>query len=184
MRRFVEEAVQNGTIRRFAIAQGTLAANGELESLDNAQVTHIIQEWVYTTGVGVDCSGFVLQALIRAREAVRAELTALGVPANQVPTEVSHQERSARSFRDLPRVPSPTSLRPGDAWVVHAGGHIRIVVDVRQTTLANGRAAVEFDTAESAGGSTSSRTGQVRRTWQTRNLQDFRGLEGSFHRMR
>jgi hypothetical protein len=151
-------------------------------------------------GVGVDCSGFVLQAAIRAREAERAAISLrnvlgglFGLPPQPLPPERSHRMRKAVSFRRGPRVRRPTDLRPGDAWVVRGGGHVRIVTAVRERTLPGGRAVIEFDTAESSGDWRQPLPGPVARTWRTRSRRRFHSIRsvghtarprgGTFHRI-
>ncbi len=116
-------------------------------------------------------------------------------------------ERTAHSYGDYPLVRTPADLRIGDVWLVNCGGwrrarrgrprtctrwgHIRIVSDVQRVTE-NGVQKVEFQTAESTGGSRSPRAGQVGRSWRTNNLTTFnpvvrqpageRVRNGEFHR--
>jgi hypothetical protein len=192
VRRFIQEAIDNGTMRRYAISEGEITNTQELTDLSAADLQTLIQNWVMTTGVGVDCSGFVQQTLVRSREAVRDELLALGVPESALPAEFSRAERNAASFQNEPRITVPTELKVGDVWVVSNGGHIRIVVEVRQIED-NGQQVIEFDTAESSGDSVSSSPGPTRRTWRTNGLANFTGTHkvgetggqgGTFHRPR
>jgi hypothetical protein len=105
--------------------------------------------------------------------------------------EVGHEERRAKSFKGGPAVTAPTELRPGDAWVVRDGKHIRIVIAVREAANAKGEDCIEFDTAESAGDSTKSIPGPVTQTWRTHSRErinpvtDDKGKRqpGSFHRI-
>jgi hypothetical protein len=197
---FIEEAVRQGTIRRFAIGAGTINRGQHLVDLPEGQLQALIQRWIYHVGVGVDCSGFVLQAAIRAREAERLVIAAYnalgslsGMAPQPLPPEHSHQIRSASSYRRGPRVRHPSDLRPGDAWVVSGGGHIRIVLAVREVSPPTGPQAIEFDTAESSGRSTRPHPGPTGQTWRTRSRSTFdpirrvRGqggaTRGSFHRI-
>jgi hypothetical protein len=197
---FIEEAISQGAVRRYAIAQGAIGGGQWLTDLAVESLQALLQRWIYHVGVGVDCSGFVLQAAIRAREAERAAIelfnrvgSAFGLPPMPLPPERSRAIRNAASFRRGPRVPTPADLRPGDAWIVTGGGHIRIVSAVREVTLEDGTVTIEFDTAESAGGSTQPEPGPVARTWRTRSRERFHEIKpmdpgaksrgGTFHRI-
>jgi hypothetical protein len=190
---FIEEALARGSIQRYAIRTGSLPSGQQLVELTEHDLRTVIEGWINYTGVGVDCSGFVLQVAIQAREDVRTALAAAGTPIDQLPREISRAERNARSFRRGPRVTRPVDLHPGDAWIVSDGGHIRIISDVRTVTLQDGSEAIEFDTAESSGGSTQAAPGPVGRTWRTHSTTAFNpitrinstgtAIGGSFHRI-
>jgi hypothetical protein len=182
VRQFVQEALDNDTIRKYAFQKGKLAGNQQLSSLSDADAREVVQEWVIANGVGVDCSGFVLQAAVQARDAVRNELRGLGIPESKLPKELGHEERRAKSFDEGTKVAKPSDLRSGDAWVLNNGRHVKIVIDVRQAKNAKGDPVIEFDTAESAGDSTRFATGPTQGTKQTKSLSTF-GLGGSFHRI-
>lgn len=182
VRQFVQAALNDGTIRAFAVQQGKLTGQQALSALSDADAAQVVQDWVIATGVGVDCSGFVLQAAVRAREAVRAELRGLGVPEDQLPGALGREERNAKSFKSGPAVIHPRDLRVGDAWVLNSGKHVKIILAVRPATNAQGQPTIEFDTAESAGDSTHTATGPTRKTQKAKNLAQF-GLAGSFHRI-
>jgi hypothetical protein len=197
---FVEEAIGQGAVRRYAIAQGAIGGGQRLTDLALEPLQALLQRWIYHVGVGVDCSGFVLQAAIRAREAERDAIGMLnlvggmfGMAPVPLPPERSRTIRNAASFARGPRVRTPADLRPGDAWVVTGGGHIRIVSAVREVTLEDGTVTIEFDTAESSGGSTQPEPGPVARTWRTRSRARFHPIkdvdgraksrDGTFHRI-
>lgn len=182
VRQFTQEALNNGAVRKYALQQGTLPASKQLSDLSDGDAAAVVQSWVLDNGVGVDCSGFVLQAAIKARDEVRKELRALGVPEGKLPKALSHEERNAKSFESGPLVAHPTDLQPGDAWVLNSGKHVKIVTAVRRASNAGGDPVIEIDTAESAGDSTHTAKGPVAGTRQTRSLTVF-GLGGSFHRI-
>lgn len=191
IKNFVEEAISQGIIQQYAVRRRAITASQQLTDLAPADLQDLIQGWMRHTGVGVDCSGFVQQAAIRAREEERARISALnaftglfGLPPMALPPAIDPQERSARSFRRGAQRRRPTDLRPGDAWVVTGGGHVRIVTDVREATLPSGSTTVEFDTAESSGGSTSPDPGPVARTWRTRSLATFHPITAVGHTAR
>ncbi|HEX5838896.1 MAG TPA: hypothetical protein VFY26_13765 [Anaerolineales bacterium] len=197
---FVEEAIAQDIIRDYAIRRRAITARQDLIDLAPAVLQALIQRWMRETGIGVDCSGFVQQAAIRAREQERERISAInsitgmfGVPPIPLPPEISPVERSARSFRSGPRVRQPRDMRPGDAWVMAGGGHIRIVTAVREAVISGGTNTIEFDTAESSGGSTQPDPGPFARTWRTRSLTRFEPIRavghtarprgGTFHRI-
>jgi hypothetical protein len=191
--RFVNEAIAQGVVQRYAVREGVLQRGHQLVELSLTDFQSVVQDWVHHVGVGVDCSGFLMTATIRAREKVRAAQTAAGVAEDQLPAELSHRERNARSYRREPEVASPADLRVGDAWVVRNGRHIRLVTAVRRGASGSGGATVEFDTAESSGSSTQSTVGPTSATWRTASESTFlpvrevggagRTQRGSFHRI-
>ena len=193
IRLFIEQALAQGAIQRYAENQHMLLPGQQLIELTEYDLKTVIESWLNNTGVGVDCSGFVQQVAIRAREDVRTSLVGTGTPTAQLPPGISHQERAAASFTGGPPVTLPTDLHPGDAWVVSSGGHIRIVSNVRTVTLPNGSQTIEFETAESSGGSTQAIPGPVRRIWRTSSMAVFdpitrvdstgTAIGGSFHRI-
>jgi hypothetical protein len=192
---FVEEALNRGSVQAYAEEEGVLTEGQQLTELEEDAIQTVIQNWIRHVGIGVDCSGFVLQAAIGAREALRHEEARAGRPEEELPGEISHRERSAASFRSEPEVETPAELRPGDAWVVSGGGHIRIVSAVREVPLESGGSTIEFETAESSGGSTQPSPGPVGRTWRTSSTEVFSPISarstgaeganvvGSFHRL-
>jgi hypothetical protein len=201
IKKFVEEALRQGIIRRYALRRRVIPRSQQLIDLTPVDLQALIQGWMQRTGVGVDCSGFVQQAAIRAGEAERSAIGMVnaitgffGLPTTPLPPVISPVERSAASFSRGPRVRVPTDLRPGDAWVVRGGGHIRVVTAVREVTLQSGTTTIEFDTAESSGGSTRPEPGPVGRTWRTRSMTRFHRITaightarprgGTFHRIR
>ncbi len=200
IRLFVQEAVNNGTIEQFARANGYIRDGEQLMVLPAWLIQVAVQHWMQETGVGVDCSGFVLQATHNARQALinhindcNAMFMEMGLNfAYNVPDPTDINVRSAASFRGEPAVGTPLNLRPGDTWVVSEGGHIRVIIEVREVLKADATEAIEFVTAESSGGSTSPNPGPIRKTWQTHSLTELNPItnisgggdsEGSFHRV-
>ena len=182
VRLFIQEAINSGAIEKYARSKKKITKAQSLGDLDAATLHDLTQQWIYDNGVGVDCSGFVVQTQVNAREKVRAELAGLGVSATDLPPEISSKVRNAKSFKSETAVGKPSDLRPGDAWVTPSGGHIRLVTGVRQTTR-KGKAIIEFDTAESSGDSTSRERGQISKTNKTGGLDDWGRIKGSFHRL-
>ncbi|MCA9972816.1 MAG: hypothetical protein KC425_21515, partial [Anaerolineales bacterium] len=180
--RVVQEAVHSGAIEKYARANGKLQAGQALGDLAAGTLQSVTQQWIYDNGIGVDCSGFVVQALANARQKVRAELAGLGVAASALPPEIGMRVRNAKSFKAETAVTKPADLRPGDIWVTPTGSHVRIVTRTRRTTLKD-KENVEFDTAESSGGSASRETGQIPGTHKTASLDDWGAVKGTFRRM-
>ena len=182
VRLVVQEAINSGAIKRYAVSKNKMKSGQTLGDLNAVTLHEVTQQWIYDNGVGVDCSGFVVQTQVNAREKVRTELATLGVAESELPPEISSKVRNAKSFKKETAVGKPSELRPGDAWVTPSGGHIRIVTDVRQTTR-KGKDIIEFDTAESSGGSASREKGQISKTRKTGGLDDWGRIKGSFHRL-
>jgi hypothetical protein len=99
-----------------------------------------LRAWLVRYGIGVDCSGFVSQALNRVTETIQEEPLAAGERIN----------RGAGSLRGGARgftvISDPSQLQPGDT--MHIPGHIRIILSVRRD--AEGQTL--FTTAESRAG--------------------------------
>src|SRR5579864_1331240 len=182
--KFVEAA--QAQILTYAVGKGAkkpdghaIAATDHLTDLDSAVLQTTVQNWVHDNGVGVDCSGFVLQATIKAREAVRAKAQSQNAV---VPPELSHEERSASSFRSGTARAAPTDLRVGDVWVIGTPGHhVRIVTAVRDAKTATHTDCIEFDTAESSGDVDATTVGPTSGTYQTASKTAFDPLTPSGH---
>ncbi len=202
LRTFIQAAVNSGAVRRFARRKKKLATGQKLTDVSTAEAQDIIQKWVYHHGIGIDCSGFVLQAAIRARKEVRETAAGInkwvGGELIYIPPAIDPTERGAASFKGRrhrgDRVARPAGLRSGDAWVVGGGGHIRIVTDVRNVKRKDGSETIEFDTAESTGGSRKVTVGPAEKTWRTVSkikfgtIQLVKGtkggsVKGSFYRI-
>ena len=105
------------------------------------------REFMKTVGLGVDCSGFVYQAL----SAAGAALTAAGLPGMTSPFahDIANTGSQSIGHDGGTAVTRPGDLLPGDIIQMapnasHAVGHIRIITDVRSAS-----GFVEYDTAES-----------------------------------
>jgi hypothetical protein len=96
-----------------------------------------LRAWLIRYGIGIDCSGFVSQALNRV-------ITAMGGESEGLRLGSRGLRGGNRRFE---RISDPTQLRPGDT--MYRPGHIRIITRVSRES-----GDVEFWTAESrAGGS-------------------------------
>ena len=189
---FVEKAIEQGVIRKYAENLGVLSPEMNLVDMEESDLEIILQQWINEVGVGVDCSGFVLQVVNKAREdLIKASGFwnehfggKLGLPFMQTPDAVTSEdweERSANSFKEYEDVKKPVKLRPGDVWLVNkkssgSWGHIRIVTDAREVEE-NGVKKIEFTTAESSGGSKKALPGPVDSTWRTFSLEVFNPIE-------
>jgi cell wall-associated NlpC family hydrolase len=185
VKKFVEKALELNSIHRWAVRNRHLRQDQQLVDLPIETLRNVIQGWIDDLGVGVDCSGFVQIARIRARELVRAEARQAGVAEGALPREIPHRQWIPKGTP----IGNPGDLRPGD--VMRTPGHVRIVMSVRGETEVtptppSGQGPVgppapvrviEFQTAESSstgnvrGGR--ARGGAVSRTWQTVSLQLF-----------
>lgn len=180
---FVEEAIAQGTIERYAIASRKLEKGKQLVTLPTDVLQALIQSWMRETGVGLDCNGFVQQALIQVREEERAMTSlinsitgAFGLPDLPMPEEIERADISVGGFKTNEIVKKPTELRPGDAWVMTGPNlnHIRIVTRVSEVVW-KGKPTIEFDTAEST-----PPRGPIARTWHTSSMKKI-GLGGAFY---
>jgi hypothetical protein len=160
IRLFVEEALRLGVIRRFAIQLRVIrpGQTQDLVDLDRNVLQGVIQDWIYSTGVGVDCSGFVQLTTIQLRGETGSQLS------NEIPASQLHAAR----FASYPEA-TPYDLRPGDAWVVANGDHIRMISAILRRDF--DAQILEFRTAESSGGRDDPRPGQISRTWQVRLIR-------------
>jgi hypothetical protein len=182
---FVEAAIAEGVIERYAIASRKLKKGEQLVKLPESVLQTLIQEWMQKTGVGLDCNGFVQQALIQVREEERAMTSLInsiadtfGLPTLPMPEGIKRQDISVGGFKTKENVKTPTELRPGDVWVTHREGHIRIVTDVREVVLPNGKTTIQFDTAESTVFDKEKLDpGPIALTWQTGSLTSFKSIK-------
>lgn len=171
---FVDEALEQGAIKAYARA--TAPFNGqfptgktELFDLPDTALHDVIQTWITDKGVGVDCSGFVLQAAIAVREKIQAAYTEKGLPVpDQYKPEIPHEERSAASFASGTPRSSPTNIKLGDAWVIGTH-HVRIVA----STPFEVDSQIQFDADESYGDSSHTTVGPISHTWRTKSTTAF-----------
>lgn len=125
------------TILQEALNHGLVPAGNGKTHPDSTD----LRSWLVRYGIGVDCSGFVSQALNQVMSAVPG-----GAAAN--PLDIANTSASmltgARGRRArFMRVASPAELRPGDTMGIP--GHIRIIMRVE--TTAEG---LQITTAESS----------------------------------
>jgi hypothetical protein len=99
-----------------------------------------LRNWLVRYGIGVDCSGFVSQALNHVTETIQEGPLAAG---EQISRGASGLRAGARGFTAVRDV---SQLQPGDTMYIP--GHIRILTSVRRD--AEGRTV--FTTAESRAG--------------------------------
>ncbi len=198
---FVEEALSQDIIKRYGVSIGAMTENQQLIDLPKSNIQILIQDWMRQTGIGVDCSGFVVQAAYHAREAIRADLETKNQSLEARDSSDRYdiagarelKVRNAQSFTSGQEVESPIDMRPGDAWVVSNGSHIRIVTSIQQFTKGDGVGAIRFETAESSGSSKQAMPGPTRRIWKTFSIDTFEpikrvdgsggNVEGSFYRI-
>jgi len=171
---FVEEAAEEGLVKTYAHATDPFkhqfpAGKTELVDLPETTLHDVIQQWVIDKGVGVDCSGFVLQAAVAVREKIHAVAKEKGmaVPADYQ-GDIAHTERSAASFASGTARSAPTDIRLGDAWVIGTT-HVRIVA----STPVEADGQVQFDADESQGDSTHTAVGPTSHTWRTHSKTAF-----------
>jgi hypothetical protein len=123
---------------------------------------------MYATGVGVDCSGFINIALVRAREKVRKKMRAAGVPEEELPKSLARMQRPRLNKKK--EVTDPTELRPGDVWVTNKATHVRVIMSAHESVNEAGEPVVEFTTAEST---TTGDTGPTEKKWHTGSIKSI-----------
>lgn len=116
-----------------------------------------LRNWLIRYGVGVDCSGFVSQALNRVTEEIRGRPLAAG---EQLKKGAAGLRGGVRRFTEIK---DPAQLQPGDT--MHIPGHIRIITNVRREA-----GGIVFVTAESRSGGRAD-VGPDRAEWRFRNGQ-------------
>jgi hypothetical protein len=170
---FVEEAIAQGAIQSYArkwYPAKFPPGKTDLTDLADGDLQTVIQDWVIQKGIGVDCSGFVLQAAIKARQDLQQAYTDKGleIPA-AIAGDISNQERAAKEFKvEGSERKKPTEIKVGDAWVIGTT-HVRIVSALGPELASR----VQFDTAESQGGSTHTDIGPTSHTWRTASKEAF-----------
>jgi hypothetical protein len=160
---FMDAAAEKGEFQNYGRQEGVLKEGEFPVDLGNEALQKLIQDWMYATGVGVDCSGFINIALVRAREKVRADMRAAGVPEDELPKSLARMQRP--KLNKNKEVTNPAELRPGDVWVTNNGGHVRVIMHVSEKVEDSGEEVIEFITAEST---TSGVTGPFEKKWQTK----------------
>lgn len=123
-----------------------------------------LRAWLVKFGIGVDCSGFVSQALMSVMAEVRAQAGEVG-PTQEIKKGSGALKGGAAGFS---KVNSPSGLRPGDT--MHTPGHIRILMGVEKT-----EEGVVFTTAEST--SASGDIGPNRAVWRYPESAKLSGLQ-------
>lgn len=185
---FMNKAVEKGEIHRYGREHGVLKEGGQLVGLGEEAISKLIQDWMYATGVGVDCSGFISIALVRAREKIRDEMRAAGVPEEELPRSLARMQRPQLNKKK--EVTNPTELRPGDVWVTNNKTHVRVVMKAQEIVDESGKAVIEFVTAEST---TTDATGPAEKKWHTGSLESITKIknisgggtkDGNFYRVR
>lgn len=129
-----------------------------------------LRAWLVRYGIGVDCSGFVSQALNEVMVEVHAQAGESSDNLTPIKKGSVGLKGGASGFTKINR---PNELRPGDT--MHIPGHIRIIMAVE--TSEDGY--IVFTTAESRSGSKDGvkDIGLDRAVWRYKNPSKFRGLE-------
>lgn len=156
-------------ILQDAVDSGKLPAPAGKQHPDASDM----RAWLITYGVGIDCSGFVSQAL----NEVMAEMhTQAGEPASSGKGLNKGSAGLKGGAAGFSTVAKPGDLRPGDTMYIP--GHIRIVMAAETTE----DGAVVFTTAESRAGGTDSKgqlrdVGPDRAVWRYNAADTFGKLE-------
>jgi len=163
---FISQAVTRGEIKRYGVRKGKLKADDQLVTLGDGALAELIQDWMYATGVGVDCSGFISIALVRAREEVLDQMREAGVAEEDLPKEMHRLQRPQLDKQK--QVTDPKDIRPGDVWVTNNKTHVRVVMSVSEGVDETGTPFIEFITAEST---TTGATGPAEKHWRTKSTK-------------
>lgn len=134
-----------------------------------------LETWLRTHGVGVDCSGFVSQALNRVLARTRAASGQEG-PSPEIRLGSGSLKGGAKGFDRVGTgggCEGPRCLQPADTMFIP--GHIRIV-----TSVAERDGGVEFSTAESRAGGRE-RVGMDMGHWFYPDANAFKGLKMRRH---
>lgn len=128
-----------------------------------------LRAWLVKYGIGVDCSGFVYQALTEVMAEAQAKVGMQGPVEKIVGKTVTNVPASGLKggAEGFAKVGSPEELRSGDT--MHTPGHIRIVMGVKKSD-----GAVVFTTAEST--SAKGDIGPNRAAWRYDDAAKFEGL--------
>jgi hypothetical protein len=103
-------AVAGGAIHKYGRSEGSLAEGELLVDLGDEALKELVEGWMYNVRAGVDCTGLVNIALVRAREKVCDEMREAGVPKEELPQSLARQQRPHKGKE----VTKAKELRPGD----------------------------------------------------------------------
>jgi hypothetical protein len=153
-------------ILQLAVDRGRIAASGGQPhpSADDCR------QWLVRYGLGIDCSGFVTQALNQTLSSVFGRSLNQSETLDPLNVNAAALKGGARGFTTIAR---PDQLRTGDT--MHKPGHIRIVTRVEIT----GEGHVKFMTAES---SSVNDIGPTHNVWRYRNRAQFTALQKESNR--
>lgn len=115
-----------------------------------------LRNWLIQYGIGVDCSGFVSQALNRVTERIQDRPLAANEQINRGAGQLRGGARGFTQIRDT------AQLQPGDTMYIP--GHIRIITSVRR----DDDGGIVFTTAESRAGGRAD-VGPDRAEWRYHN---------------
>lgn len=125
-----------------------------------------LRNWLVKYGIGIDCSGFVSQAIVSVLSYILQR-----PPVNEESLSITGTHSSALSSisnKKFIAVSSPEHLAAGDT--MHIDGHIRIIQRVRRF-----QDYIEITTIEST--STKNDIGPYQRTWKFTRLDNFKTLK-------
>lgn len=122
-----------------------------------------MRQWLITYGIGIDCSGFVSQALNEVMSQVYGRPLKKKERLNKGSSELKGGNRT------FERVEQPDQIRSGDT--MHIEGHIRIVTSKQQTS----EGYIQFTTAESHAGKQD--IGLDSASWRYKDMDQYKRLE-------
>ena len=166
-RSFAAARIGKGTIEQYtSILQRAVAGRrvqaGSGRTSPNAED---LRGWLVRYGLGIDCSGFVTQALNAAMQRVFGRNPNESERLDPLNVNSAALKGGSRGFSAIAR---PDQLRPGDT--MHKEGHIRVITRVEVT----GEGHVKFMTAES---SSAQDVGPTPNVWRYQNREHMTGLQ-------
>jgi hypothetical protein len=140
IRAFVQDAVDHGVVDPPAV-------EGDDPAVWGPAWKAAIEQWMQTTGIGVDCNGLVYQALLLVQQSTGAPTTReAGGRVSALDYYGDHRTlATVDHLGSLGDTIEPLELQPGD--VMQIPDHVRIVMRVDARDPASRR--IEFTTAES-----------------------------------
>lgn len=137
---------------------------GQIIPAGNKITSNDLRKWLVKYGIGIDCSGFVSQAINSVVDNILSGNITQGENLHIANTHSSELYYKNKKFI---QISSPSDLMPGDTMYIP--GHIRIIQDVRKFSD-----RIEIATIEST--STPDDIGPYRREWKFTNFNDFKTI--------
>ena len=144
-----------------------------------------IQKWIYEHQFGIDCSGFVFEALRNVHRSLGgnvAEEKYIGQYGRNSSGRIIRPESKKQVDNKVAtKVKKPADLQAGDLMQYYKPSskkvtrHIRIIFSVQKTTQSDGRSSIIFQVAESKG--SGSKEGPTIRIFKFPDETEFKNVE-------